>query len=216
MDENFNFTLLVIVNTPIEISDLFKRAAKMDNVNLTLEPPEIRVGPGIGPGLTITPGNPSFRFPSIIAGNDLLVFNIVHSDAKRGAFQIEVKNTKGMFVPEELYKKLHEFVTQLGFEDVFAYEVVFRFITDTQIYPTFKEISGLKTMKEPKFASLRILDGYSGQKDLREELVSEIKIEGLSQPLKSQVSTLHRFKEFEENKLKEIVDDIDKVINLMG
>ena len=48
-----------------------------------------------------------------------------------------------------------------------------------------------------------------------EEFISEIKVEVLSQPMRSQVSTVHRFKIYEPNKLQKIFADLDKVLSLV-
>ena len=163
----------------------------------------------------ISSGIPSLRFPKVVSGNDLLVFNIVHSDAKRGGFQIEVQNTKGTALSQNLYEELHDLVQRLGYDDVYAYEIGLRFIVNSRRYPAFKEIDGLQTMESPNFASLRLLDGYKGEKDLREEFISEIRVEALPQPMKSQVSTVHRFKSFDPNKPQKIFADLDKVLSLV-
>lgn len=215
MDDNYNLTILIMVDTPIELSDLFDRAHKAELSGFKIEPPEIRIGPQIPGGLMISTGTPSFRFPKVVSGHDLLVFNVLHSDAKRGGFQLEVQNTKGYSFSQDLYRSLNELIQKLGYLTVYAYEIVIRFIVNTQKYPLFKEIDGLQTMGSPHYASLRLLDGYKGEKDLREEFVSEIKVEELSQPSKSQVTTLHRFKNFDDDKLQKIFADLDKVLKLV-
>lgn len=215
MDENYNLTLLVIVNNSVELSDLFERARKSGLENFRIEPPPIRMDAQITGGLMISSGIPGFRFPKVVSGHDLLVFNVIHSDAKRGGFQVEVQNTKGTTISENLYEGLHDLVQRLGYNDVYAYEIGLRFIVNSRRYPSFKEIEGLQTMESPNFASLRLLDGYKGEKDLREEFISEIKVEVLSQPMRSQVSTVHRFKIYEPNKLQKIFADLDKVLSLV-
>ena len=215
MEENYNLTLLVIVNQSVELSDLFERARNASLEEFRIEPPIIRIDTQVIGGLMISSGIPSLRFPKVVSGNDLLVFNIVHSDAKRGGFQIEVQNTKGTTLSQNLYEGLHNLVQRLGYDDVYAYEIGLRFIVNSRRYPPFKEIGGLQTMESPNFASLRLLDGYKGEKDLREEFISEIKVEALSQPMKSQVSTVHRFKSFDPNKLQKIFADLDKVLILV-
>jgi hypothetical protein len=215
MDDNYNITFLVMVDTPIELSDLFDRARKAGLTGFKIEPPEIRIGPQTQMAITFTSGTPSFRFPKVVSGHDLLVFNVIHSDAKRGGFQLEMQNTKGYSISRELYKTLNEFVQNLGYLTVYAYEIAIRFIVNTQKYPAFKEIDYLQTMESPYHASLRLLDGYKGEKDLREEFISEIKIEELAQPGKSQVTTLHRFKDFDDDKIQKIFADLDKVLKLV-
>ncbi|MHB1662810.1 MAG: hypothetical protein ACYCSG_03120 [Thermoplasmataceae archaeon] len=215
MEENYNLTLLVIVNNPVELSDLFDRARKAALDGFRIEPPMIRIDDQITGGLMISSGTPSFRFPKIVSGHDLLVFNVTHSDAKRGGFQIEVQSTNGTTLSQNLYESLHEIVQRLGYSDVHSYEIGLRFIVNSREYPSFKEIEGLQTMDSPKFASLRLLDGYKGEKNLREEFISEIKVELLTQPMKSQVSTVHRFKSFNPHKLQNIFDDLDKVLSLV-
>lgn len=215
MNDNYSLRLLIIVDTPIELSDLFERAKKAELPGFKIEPPEIRIGPQIPGGLIISSGTPSFRFPKVVLGNDLLIFNVIHSDAKRGGFQLELQNTKGYTLSQELYVNLNELVQKLGYLEIYAYEIEIRFIVNTQKYPQFKEVNGLQTMESPHYASLRLLDGYKGEKDLREEFVSEIKIEELTQPMKSQVTTLHRFKNYEEDKLEKIFGDLDKVLKLV-
>ena len=173
MDDNYNLTLLIMVDTPIELSDLFDRANKAGLSGFRIEPPEIRIGPQIPGGLIISSGTPSFKFSKVVSGHDLLVFNVIHSDAKRGGFQLELQNTKGFSFSQELYKNLNDLIQKLGYLDVYAYEIGIRFIVNSQKYPLFKEVDGLQTMESPHFATLRLLDGYKGEKDLREELWSQ-------------------------------------------
>ena len=44
MDEKFNVKLLIILDDPIELSDLFRRASEATIRELELSPPEIRIG----------------------------------------------------------------------------------------------------------------------------------------------------------------------------
>lgn len=215
MEENYSLNLMVIVDEPIELSDLFKRVSEAKIDGFKLEPPEINVG-NIPTSLMITTGTPSFRIQKVINGYDLLIFNVIHSDAKRGGFQIEIPNINGLTIAEELYNKLWEFVQSLNYTKVYAYEISINFIIKQSRYLSLSLLNDLQTtMKSPKFASIRIIDGDLEVRDLREEFISEIRIDALSQPMKSKVGSMYRFKNFEKNKLQEIFSNIDKVLSLV-
>ena len=215
MDEKFNVKLLIILDDPIELSDLFRRASEATIRELELSPPEIRIGNTTPGSLSITTGVPGYRFQRIINGYDLVIFNLVYSDLKRGGFQVEMPNTKDLELSQEIYSKLNDFIHKLGYTDVFAYEVGINEIVSGINYKDFTGLNNLKTMKAPKYASLRILDGDTGLKDLREEFITDIKIEKLAQPVKSQISCVSRTKDFDSCIIKKIFDDLDMIIESM-
>lgn len=215
MDEKYNLKLLIIVDDPIELSDLFRRASEANIKELELEPPDIRIGNAAPGALSITTGVPGYRFQKIINGYDLVIFNLVYNDLKRGGFQVELPNTKNLELSEEIYSRLNDFIHQLGYSDVFAYEVGINLIVNDVNYKEFTGVSNLNTMKSPKYACLRILDGDTGLNDLREEFITDIKIEKLAQPLKSQVSCVSRTNDFDGDIIKKILDDLDKIIDSM-
>jgi hypothetical protein len=215
MNEKYNLKLLIIINDPIELSDLFRRASEATIEELELSPPEIRIGNATPGSLSITTGVPGYRFQKIINGYDLVIFNLVYSDLKRGGFQVEMSNTYNLELSQEIYSKLNDFIHKLGYTDVFAYEVGINEIINDINYKEFTGLNNLETMKAPKYASLRILDGDTGSNDLREEFITDIKIEKLAQPVKSQVSCVSRTKDFHSDIIKKILDDLDKIIESM-
>ncbi|MCL4346111.1 MAG: hypothetical protein M1375_03955 [Candidatus Thermoplasmatota archaeon] len=216
MEENFNLTMVIILDEPIELSDLFSRSMKNENEKLRLDAPEV-IMPGTPTNnLMITQGPIGFSFPKVIVGHNLVVFNVKHSDRKRGAFQVELRNTKGFDVSVELYKAMWQYVKSLNYENVYALEIVITFTAKYSKYPKFEMVENLETMRNPNFAGLRIIDGYTGLKDMREEFISEIRVESLPYiPAKSQVSAVYRFKEYEEDKLQKIFKDIEGMLNLI-
>lgn len=215
MDESFNLTLTIIVNEPIELSDLFYRAKRSGDVNLRFPVPETRLLGGAG--LTVAfGGNSNFTFRGIVAGKDLSLFNMNYGNVTRGVFQVQILNTKDVGIGNEAFDALRRFVNQLAYTDIFAYEIVINLSVNHIDYPPYDKIKTLKTMKSPKLKAIKLLDGDTGTKDLREEYISEISMERIaSQPNKSIITTVYRTKEFQTNALRDVLSDIDEVIKLV-
>ena len=216
MDKNFNLSLLIIVNEPIELSDLFNRSNGINGVSLKLMAPETRLVGGSGITFAIGGGNPNFAFRGAVLGKDLIVFNMVYQNITRGIFQTQVPGTKDILAGNETFNALRDLVKQLGYSDIFAYEIGINLTIEHNEYPLYGKIKGLRTMKSPRLKAIKLLDGDTQGKDLREEYISEISIERIThQSGKSIVSTVYRTKEFEENALHDILSDIDEVVKLI-
>ncbi len=215
MNERYNIRFLIILNGPIHLSNLFKRAEKAKIDGFDLETPEIRIGNALPGTISITPGFPALRFKKILNGYDLSVFNLVYSDTKRGGFQVEVPNTDNPVSYQELYNNLNELVLKLCYNNIYAYELYINTIIDNLEYKHFNKKVKFETMKSPKYATLRIIDGDTGKKDLREEFITDIKIEKLSQPEKSQLIITHRSEKFDKDILNKLIRDITQILKIM-
>ena len=215
MDEKFNVKFLIIVDEPIELSNLFERASKLNIPELKLEPPEIRAGTNSSGFFSITTGVPGFRFQKIINGYDLFISNVIYGDKKRGGFRVEIPNNDNLITPQVTYKKLHELVINLGYSNVYAYEIGINFIVDGLKYKKFSREDEFKTMKSPEYASLHIMDGETEKNTLYDQFITELKVEKLTQPAKSSVSYLHRSRDFDNDIFEKVFNDINKVLNSM-
>lgn len=215
MNERYSIKFLIILNEPIHLSNLFQRAdnAKIDGFELGL--PEITIGNTSSSALSIMSGFPAFRFRKILNGQDLLVFNLVYGNTKRGGFQIKVQSTDNPVSYQELYNDLNKLILKLGYNNIYAYELNIKTITDNLKYKDFNEKVKFETMESPKYAALRIIDGDTGKKDLREEFITDIKIEKLPQPEKSQLIITHRSERFDTAILDKLITDIKKVLKIM-
>lgn len=92
---------------------------------------------------------------------------------------MELQNTKGFDASVELYKAMWEYVKSLKCENVYALEIVITFNVKHSKYPKFEMVENLENMRHPNFAGLRIIDGYTGSKGMREEFINEIRVESL-------------------------------------
>ena len=110
IDEKFNIKFLIIVDEPVELSNLFDRASKVNIPELKLEPPEIRGGTNSSGFFSITTGIPGFRFQKIINGYDLFISNVIYGEKKRGGFRVEIPNNDNLITSRITYEKLHELV----------------------------------------------------------------------------------------------------------
>lgn len=213
MDQNFNLTLLVIINDRVELSDLFSRAERAGIKSLRLEAPEVRIGGGQGIALTIGGGNPNFMFRGAINGKDLSFHNLNYGNNVRGVFQVQIPSTKDTIIGSETFEALKDLVENLGYTDVFAYEIGINLTVDHINYPSFKNIGKLKTMNSPKLKAIKLIDGDTQGRDLREEYISEISMERLATPPnKSVINVVYRMNNFRSDALRDILDDIDDVI----
>lgn len=176
MDEKFNVKFLIIVDEPIELSNLFERASKVNIPELKLEPPEIRAGTNSSEFFSITTGVPGFRFQKIINGYDLFISNVIYGDKKRGGFRVEIPNNDNLITPQVTYKKLHELVINLGYSNVYAYEIGINFIVDALKYKKFSGEDEFKTMKSPEYASLHIMDGETEKNALYDQFITELNV----------------------------------------
>lgn len=216
MDENYNLSLIVIVNEQIELSNLFERAKKVGTYDLKLMPPQNSI---TLQQFTLSIGGmtPSFVLHNAVSGKDLIVFNMNYgNNIIRGVFQIQLLGTKGLDSGNTTFEALRDFVKQLNYSSVFAYEIGINLTIDHNEYPLFEMIKGLKTMKSPRYKAIKLLDEKNPGKDLREEYISDISLEQLiNQPKKSTISAIYRTKEFDSNALQDTVSDIEKVIELV-
>lgn len=215
MNEKFSLKLLIILDEPIRLSDLFKRSSRAKIDGFELELPEIRVDTASPGTVSIIAGIPNFRFKKVLKGHDLLTFNLVYPNQKRGGFQVEFPNADDITSSQELYNGLNEVVEKLGYKGIYAYELSINMIISILNSKDFTEVDKFETMKSPKYGALRILDGDNGSKDLREEFISDIKVEKLTQPAKYQVSCLNRTRDFDNNIIEKLFNDIDKILNFM-
>jgi hypothetical protein len=163
MGEKFNVKFLIIVDETIELPNLFSRASKANIPELKLEPPEIRAGTNSSGFFSITTGVPGFRFQKIINGYDLFISNIIYGEKKRGGFRVEIPNNDNLITSRITYEKLNELVVNLGYTNVYAYEIGINFIVDGLKYKKFSDEGKFKTMKSPEYASLHIMDGETGK-----------------------------------------------------
>ena len=215
MDEKFNVKFLIIVDETIELSNLFERASKANIPELKLEPPEIRAGTNSSGFFSITSGVPGFRFQKIINGYNLFISNVIYAEKKRGGFRVEIPNNDNLITPRITYEKLHELVVNLRYTSVYAYEIGINFIVDGLKYEKFTGECEFKTMKSPEYASLHIIDGETGKNPIYDQFITELKVEKLTQPAKSNVSYLHRAMDFDNDIFEKVFNDIDMVLNSM-
>lgn len=214
MDENYNLTLLVISNEAIVLTDFLKRVEKFTDKKITVPLPEIKIS-GI-PSFALERANFGLVLSNIISNRDLELYNAVYSETRRGIFQIQETGIAGPDVAKELFEELVNFTNEIGYKDVFAYEIGINFVTTHVNYPEFNLENKFKTLSNPRYRGIKLQSANVGKRDLREEYTSEISVEMLiREPWKSQVSTVHRMKDFNSSIIGDIFHDIDSLLSLI-
>ncbi|MGP6239832.1 hypothetical protein ACNF40_05395 [Cuniculiplasma sp. SKW4] len=181
-----------------------------------MEDPEVVILDGSQVNLLISQAQIGFHFLKIIKGYDLIVFNVRHSTGKRGAFQIQIRSLRDIELCSNIFDELRNYVSSLNYQNVYNFEVVVSFTAKHSKYPNLNLVINLETIHNPNYGSIRIIDGYSGEKSMREEFIRETRVESLiNKHGESQISSVYRFKEYGEVKIEEIFRDIERVLKLI-
>jgi len=206
---------LVIVNEPIDIFDLFTRSDdEAFKKAFKLQAPISYINPNFS-----FSSQPSFFIINkFIEGYDIAVFNINYgNNIIRGAFRITKNiNNSDTNLDEEIFAKLKNLVAKLNYTNVFAYEISISGIINYKNYENFKKAENLQTMPSPKYRSIKIIDGVNGNANLREQYISEIDLEqNVNDPSKSNLTAVYRTPDFYSNSLTKLLEDINKIINII-
>ncbi len=131
---------------------------------------------------------PNFVFRGSVNGKDLLLFNKNYGNSIGGVFQVQILNTDDISLCNETFDALKDLARQLGYVNVFAYEVNVNMTVEHREYSTFDKIGRLKTINSPGLKAIKLLNENKKGKDLTEDYISEISVERIANlPNKSAV-----------------------------
>ncbi len=213
MKEKFNLSCSIIVNDQLDVFDIFKRSQKT-NKNLKLTAPTRSLNSTSG-GINF--GTLFFAIEGAVESYNLEISNIMYSNnTVRGIFTVNMLNINDGTIGSKIFKDLNNFVLNLGYDKIFAYELNVRLTIHSNGYLEYPIEKKLKTMKSTKLRSIKLIDGNNYDMDLREQYISEIGVEELvTNPKMSSVIAVYRREGYNENAVFDILNDIDTVLELI-